>query len=196
MMHRDSLPRRAFLIDAARAAAAGWLALELPFLVACARDDAKRDGALSHLTALEARALRSFAAQILPSDAKAPGAEEAGAVYFIDRALGMPFFAKHAPVVRAGLADLERRARAAGGKTFALLSSSEQISIMREIEHDDFFKTARTLVLIGVFADPSYGGNRHGAGSMIMAIDHRPSYTAPFGWYDAQTGSEQVRAAS
>jgi hypothetical protein len=165
-------------------------------LAACARDDASRDVVFSNLTAGEARTLRSFAAQILPSDASAPGAEEAGAVYFIDRALGTPFFAKHAPVVRAGLADLDARARAIGGNVFASLSSAEQIAVMRQVEHDDFFKTARMLVLIGVFADPSYGGNRHGAGSMIMAIDHRPSYTAPFGWYDAQTETDQARAAS
>ncbi len=38
-----------------------------------------------------------------------------------------------------------------------------------------FFTAARALVVIGTFADPSYGGNKGGAGWMMIGIDHRPT---------------------
>jgi gluconate 2-dehydrogenase gamma chain len=101
------------------------------------------------------------------------------------------------PVVRAGLADLDARARALGGRRgFAALAGDRQLAILRQIEHGDFFKAARTLVLVGTFADPSYGGNRGGAGWAMIGIDHRPSYTAPFGYYDALAGAASGRGAA
>jgi hypothetical protein len=175
-------------MDAARIAAAGWLTLELQLLVGCARDDGHRDG-FTHLTAAEGRALRAFAAQILPSDGDLPGADEAGAVYFIDRAFGMPFLADSVPVIQSGLADLDARAQSANRRQdFASATSAEQIAIMRTIETTPFFVSARTLVIIGTLADSSYGGNLGGAGWSLLDIEHRSSYTAPFGWYDTYPG--------
>lgn len=180
----DPIPRRSFLVDAARTAAAGWLTLELQLLVGCARDEGNRDG-FTHLTTAEGRAMRAFATQILPSEGDLPGAEEAGAVYFVDRAFGMPFFADSVRVIRSGLADLDVRARSANPRQdFASASSTEQVAIMRTIETTPFFVSARTLVILGTLADPSYGGNRGGAGWSLLDIEHRPTYTAPFGWYD------------
>jgi gluconate 2-dehydrogenase gamma chain len=185
MTHRELLPRRAFLIDAARVAAAGWLTLEVQLLAACARDTSSRDTGFAHLTIAEGRTLRAFAAQILPSDDGTPGAEEAGVVSFIDRAFGMPFFADSVTVIRSGLADLDARANVLGGRRdFASASSADQIAIMRAIETTPFFVTVRTLVVIGMFADPSYGGNRDHVGWSLLGSEHRPSFTAPFGWYD------------
>jgi gluconate 2-dehydrogenase gamma chain len=178
--------RRRFLADSTRLGTAGWLALQLPLLetfAACARDTAP----FVTLTPSEARTMRAFAAQIIPSSDGNPGAEEAGAVYFADRALGTPYFAADAKTVRTGLADLDARARAMGERDgFASLSPAKQIAIMRAIEHGEFFATARKLVITGTFADASYGGNRGGIGWSIIGIDHQGSYAAPFGWYDAQ----------
>jgi len=141
--------------------------------------------------------MRAFAAQIIPSDDGSPGAEEAGAVHFVDRALGMPAFANSVAVIRTGLADLDVRAsHIDASKVFAALSGKQQIAIMRAIEHEPFFTAARALVVIGTFADPSYGGNKGGAGWMMIGIDHRPSYSAPFGWYDASLGQDAARAVS
>jgi hypothetical protein len=44
MTHREPIPRRTFLIDAVRLAAAGWLTLDLQLLVGCARDESNREG--------------------------------------------------------------------------------------------------------------------------------------------------------
>lgn len=191
--------RRDFLSASTRGATAGWLALQLPWLAAlasCAREDARTGDALTHLTPAEARTMRAFAAQIIPSGDDGPGADEAGAVYFVDRSFGMSFFAASVPVIRAGLADLDARAKAfdaQGG--FASLSAAQQVAIMQRIEGDAFFTTARTMVVIGTLADPSYGGNRDATGWTMIGIEHRPSYSAPFGWYDGQTRTDATHAA-
>lgn len=189
-MDSSSLSRRTFLVDTARVATVGWLALDLGFLTACARDSVDPSARGANLTAAEMRALRAFAAQILPSDKELPGATEAGAADFVDRALGMPLFANSVPVIRTGLADLDARARAAGQREgFASLPGATQTGIMVQIQSTPFFAAARTLVIMGTLADPSYGGNRGGAGWTLLGMEHRPHFTAPFGWYDAQAAS-------
>lgn len=183
--------RRAFLADVGRAAtAAAWLSLPwLATLEGCTREDAGTGGPFTGFTPAERRAMEAFAALILPAAGGAPGAVELGAVQFVDRALGGPFFAASAPVVRAGLADLNRRG-------FASSAAREQAAMLREIEHGAFFTAARTLVLTGTFADPSYGGNRGGAGWTMVGLDHRPSYTAPFGYYDGEAKAGSSRSAA
>ena len=141
--------------------------------------------------------MSAFAAQIIPSDTDAPGAEDVTAVHFVDRAFGTPFFADSVPVVRAGLADLDARARVIDARAdFASLSHAQQMAILEDIERTTFFRTARMLVVIGTFAEPSHGGNSGGAAWTMIGIDHRPSYAAPFGWYDAQSGASLTKSAT
>ena len=195
-MTDTQLTRRDFLVDSSRLATAGWLALRFSWLgaaAACARDDARNEAAFVTLTPAEAKAMRAFAAQIIPSGDGLPGAEEAGAVYFVDRSLRMPFFADSAAVVRAGLADLDGRAWQVDRKDFGSLEAGQQVQLMRGIEREPFFATARMLVIVGTFADPSYGGNRNHAGWTLVGMEHKPSYSAPFGWYDAQQGGVAAR---
>jgi hypothetical protein len=178
-------------MDSTRTFAASWLGIRLPLLstlaAACAREDLRDADALTHFSAAEARTMREFAAAIIPSGDGTPGATEAGVVYFADRAFGMGFFSEAVPVVRAGLADLDVRAKRVGGRNgFASLSANQQSEIIREIEHTPFFAIARSLVVIGAFADPAHGGNRGGAGWKMLAIEHGTTYAAPFGWYDSE----------
>jgi gluconate 2-dehydrogenase gamma chain len=185
--------RRNFIADLSRAAAAGSLALELPWLATlagCGRDAKRDESTFVVLTRAEARTMRALAAQIIPSDGDVPGAEEAGAVFFVDRALALELFAEGVPIIRAGLADLDARARLMyGGRDFESLSSSQQIAIMRGIEREPFFTVARSLVVIGTFSDPSHGGNKGGTGWSIVRLERRPTYATPYGWYDAQPPS-------
>jgi gluconate 2-dehydrogenase gamma chain len=182
----DPLTRRTFLADSSRATIGGTLALRLPWLVALA-GCVLEERAFRHLTNAEARTVAALAAQIIPSHDGTPGALEAGAVYFIDRAIGHPFFQEGIPVVRAGLADLDARARQRGVRRgFGALGDESQQAVLREIEHTQFFTVARTLVIIGTLADPFHGGNRDGIGWSMIGMEHQPIYRAPFGWYDAQ----------
>lgn len=183
---RSTVSRRAFVAELGQRSLAASLLMQLPLLASIVGCD-RTTGELKHLSASEAATMRAFAARILPSEPGVPGAEEAGAVYFVDQALARPFFASLAPLIHRGLAELDERARAAGAdRGFASLPESAQIRVMRELEPRPFFAAARTLVLAGTFADAAYGGNRNGAGFTIMDMHHAPAYSAPFGWYDAE----------
>jgi len=199
MTARD-LTRRGFLSRSRQSLTGGWLSYQLPWigvLAGCARDDAARGAPFLHLTPAEARAMKALAARILPSDDGTPGAEELGVVYFIDRALGTPNFSTQLPLVRTGLADLDTSARDAGERSgFAALTSQRQIRIIQRIDHTPFFAAARALVVIGAFADPTYGGNRGGAGWKMLGIEHGISFSAPFGWYDANPESDPPKRAA
>ena len=183
---RSTVSRRAFVAELGQSSFAAGLLLQLPLLASLA-SCARTTGAWNHLSPSEAASMRAFAAHILPSEPGIPGAEEAGAVHFVDQVLGRPFFASLAPLIHDGLAELDVRARAAGShRGFASLPQGAQIDVMRQMERQPFFAAARTLVLAGTFADAAYGGNRGGAGFTIIGMRHQPAYSAPFGWYDAE----------
>jgi gluconate 2-dehydrogenase gamma chain len=179
--------RRQFVTSSASFLAGGWLLLTTPAiatLASCARRAAENGEPLESLTAVQAAALRAFAARIVPSD-ELPGATEAGAIYFIDRAIADRFSALR-PRVRTLAAELDGRAREQHARRFADLAAAAQDELLRAIEQTPEFAIGRMLVIMGVFADPSYGGNRDGAGSRIASIEPHAAYRPPFGWYDAQ----------
>ena len=122
----------------------------------------------------------AIAGQILPSD-DGPGAKEAGAIYFIDRAL-TTFDSDKQDAYRAGLKDLRARA----GGSFAALASGKQIELLHVIEKSDFFDLVRTHTLLGFLADPSYGGNRDKIGWKHIGFDDRTMWQPPFGFYDKE----------
>ena len=164
----------------------------LATLATWARTAAAQQASFTTLTPDEARTMEAFAAQIIPSDATLPGAREAGAIYFIDRALGSHFAQMKEPV-KQGIADLDARARrrVRSAKSFADLDSANQIRVMRQVEEQPFFFMGRMLTVMGVFADPGYGGNRDHAGARILGMEHQPSYQPPFGWYDADAATRR-----
>lgn len=190
-MHEQ--PNRREFLTSTTLAGAGWLALRsglLAGVAACAREDAATGAAFTTLTDDQGRTLRAFATRILPSGDGLPGAEEAGAVHFIDRVLGSVLETLRDPVAAAA-ADLDRRAGAAvpGTASFADLDAETQIAVLREAEQEGWFGVARFLVLAGVFSDPSWGGGRDDARFRIYGIEHAPGYTPPFGYYDAEGGA-------
>jgi gluconate 2-dehydrogenase gamma chain len=182
--------RREFLLTSAAVAKGGWLALHLPALAslaACSREAAESGAPLETFTAAEARTMAAFARRIVPSDDELPGAEEAGAVHFADRALADHFPEWLAPV-REGLARLDARSREAGrgAREFAELEPGAQDDLLRQEEETGFFTLARMLVVMGTFSHPDQGGNREGAGWRILRMEHLPQYVPPFGDYDAE----------
>src|ERR1700752_544231 len=62
---------------------------------------------LEHLTATESNVLDAIVARIIPSDARGPGAKEARAARYIDRALGGALTSSR-PAYAAGLAAVEQ----------------------------------------------------------------------------------------
>lgn len=188
-MNPRSQSRRAFLNTSGSVLGGSWFALNLPALFATADlvcQAHAQKAPFDVLTPSEAAALDAIAAQIIPTD-ETPGAREAGVVYFIDRALGT-FMSDDLEPVREGLRDFEAdlRKKHPEAATFAALTHDQQIEALRAIETSDFFETIRTLTITGMFAHPSYGGNRDKAGWRLLHFDDRHVWTPPFGYYDEQ----------
>ena len=138
------------------------------------------------LTPAQADVVSALTSRILPAVDGRPGAAQAGALSFIDRALAT-FNAAQRPLYTDGIADLNRRAQAKvrGAVGFTALTSGQQDEVIREIEATPFFQAVRLDTIVGTFALPSWGGNRNFAGWHLLGLDHQPSFQAPFGAYDA-----------
>ena len=189
-MSADQLSRRAFLA-AAGAAGAAWLAVDAETLHA-ALVHARRTVALpppyrfDALTAAQALDLEAVTMRIFPSDGT-PGAKEAGVIHFIDKALST-FAAPQKDDVVKGLEDLNKRAAAKwpGTASFAALAAGQQDELLKEIEKTPFFGQTRFATIVGMFGNPSYGGNQDQVGWKLLGFEAHGIYQPPFGWYDAE----------
>jgi gluconate 2-dehydrogenase gamma chain len=165
----DLISRRALL---GRVGAAGALAAVPEMLAPAAAAQAPLPPArepLETLTAAEADTLEAITARLIPSDATSPGALEARAAHFIDRALGGAL-ASFRDVYRTGLASVDAYARASKGTAFAQLPAADQDALLSEMERNaaqgfdggsaPFFTLVLAHTLQGTFGDPHYGGNR------------------------------------
>jgi gluconate 2-dehydrogenase gamma chain len=123
---------------------------------------------LENLTAAESDVLEAIVARLIPSDANGPGAAEARAAHYIDRALGGAL-ATTRQSYTTGLAALDRYARSSRGGGFAQLSAADQDAVLTDVESGaadgfpgsstTFFAMVRAHTLQGTFGDPVYGGN-------------------------------------
>src|SRR6267143_6210447 len=86
---------------------------------------APRLEALETLTAAEADTLEAICARLIPSDENGPGAAEARAAHYIDRALVGPLRSSRAAYA-AGLAALDAYAQTSKGAPFAKLPAQDQ----------------------------------------------------------------------
>lgn len=173
---RRGLSRRDLLKHVGLAGAAAAVpapALAAGHSVAAAIDQqgaasATRREPLENLTAAESDLLEAICARIIPSDANGPGAREARAAHYIDRALGGALASSKAAYT-AGLAGLERYSHSSRGGSFVSLPPRDQDSLLIDVETGSatgfptssaaFFAMVRTHTLQGTFGDPYYGGN-------------------------------------
>ena len=128
---------------------------------------------LETLTAAEADILDAVVARLIPTDTNGPGATEARAAHYIDRALGGAL-ASSREAYAAGLAALDAYARSSRGAPFAQLSAADQDLVLTDLESGVmtgfgasstiFFELVRNHTIQGTFCDPFYGGNANFAG--------------------------------
>ncbi len=140
--------------------------------------DSRLKGELVHLSPPLGAALEAIAARILPTT-DTPGAREAGAIWFIDAALGGQF-AGDLPMVESGIAQLNE---AAGGR-FADLPDHAQDSLLAEWEDTPLFGLVHFLTLAGCFTMSSYGGNQNETGWDLIGFERAHHWQPPFGHYD------------
>lgn len=190
------LSRRAFLRASGGAVGGGWLALQLPGLLALAEAaTAAREAGASflHLSPREAAGLEAIAARIIPTD-ETPGAREAGVIHFIDLSLG-DFMADAGGELRAGLDALDALASStSASEPFAGLEPAAQDDLLRQIEETPFFGLMHFLTVAGMFALPSYGGNRDYLGWQLIGLSQRHAWAPPFGHYDAEVTGAPIPA--
>jgi gluconate 2-dehydrogenase gamma chain len=170
---RRDLFKRAGLAGAALTVPA---APALPEETAPARPAAPQPPAVTrepveNLTAAEAELLEAICARLIPTDASGPGAREARAAHYIDRALGGAL-KESREAYRAGLAAFDAYCRSSRRAPFLELPARDQDSVLIDVETGaaasggfpassaQFFAMVRTHTLQGTFGDPFYGGNR------------------------------------
>ena len=123
-----------------------------------------------NLTATEFATLEAFCARLIPTDENGPGAKEARAASYIDRALSGAL-AQYRDDYSVGLAAVNVYAhmKQFTARSFAELNPAEQDAVLGEMEQDAelgfipssaaFFNLIRAHTLQGMFCDPIYGGN-------------------------------------
>jgi gluconate 2-dehydrogenase gamma chain len=183
--------RRSFLVSTGGLLTSAWFGTHWSAIAAAAHHAEEMAAtpavvSFQFFSPSEAADVAAIAAQIVPSG-EAPGAREAHAVYFTDRALST-FFAGWAADYRTGLADFQTKFHAANpaAASFAAASSDDQITFLKTVDHSPFFETERTLTLLGMFTSPKYGGNFQGSGWKLMGFEDRHIFAPPFGYYDAE----------
>jgi hypothetical protein len=183
--------RRSFLLSSGGLLSSAWIATQWPGITAAAHhaDDMSAASAsvgFEFLKPGEAADVEAIAAQIVPSGAT-PGAREAHAVYFVDRAMAT-FFSAWAPDFSAGLGDFQAGFRASNPApaSFAAAASDEQTAYLKTVDRTPFFETVRTLTVLGMFTSPKYGGNFRGVGWTMMGFADQHAFTPPFGYYDRE----------
>jgi gluconate 2-dehydrogenase gamma chain len=129
--------------------------------------------ALETLTAVEADALEAIVARLIPTDENGPGATEARATHYIDRALAGPLVSSRVAYA-LGLAAVDEYAQVSRGAPFSNLSAEGQDAVLQDMEKNIatgfapnssvFFEMVRAHTLQGTFGDPYYGGNANFVG--------------------------------
>lgn len=194
-MISEDLTRRTFLQASGSLAGSTLMRAGLPAFVAVsqsactARDEA---ATFENISNAEARELIAIAARILPTT-DTPGATEAGAVYFFDKAFGT-FLAAAIDTKRAQMAEFQSGVAAAypGSELFSDLDEADQDEYLKSVEETPFFRGTRFLTIAGVFGMATWGGNRDDIGWKLVGMDGPPhAWAPPFGHYDAEYMEEQ-----
>jgi gluconate 2-dehydrogenase gamma chain len=129
--------------------------------------------ALETLAAAESDILEAIVARLIPADENGPGAAEARAAHYIDRALAGPLSSSRRAYA-AGLAAVDAYAQSAKGAPFDKLAAKDQDAVLSDMEKNvakgftpnssAFFNLVRTHTIQGMFGDPYYGGNANFVG--------------------------------
>ena len=198
-MTTDKVPRRGFLAGSGGVAGSLMLKAGLPAFIATSQAacTARDEGAsFENITDDEAREIIAIAARILPTT-NTPGATEAGAVYFFDKAFGT-FFAELAIPARGMLAQFQAGIAGAypGAERFSDLDEGDQDKYLASVENTPFFQGAWFMTMAGVFGMSKPGGNRDDIGYKLVGMGGPPrAWVHPFGEYDAEYTGETTNGA-
>jgi gluconate 2-dehydrogenase gamma chain len=143
--------------------------------------------------------LDAICARLIPSGDGSPGAREAMAARYIDRALSGAVTSSRG-AYETGLNALDGQAQASKQAPFVNLPPEDQDALLMALQDNPattpFFNLVRTHTIQGVFSDPYYGGNANftgwdmigypgvrfsvGAELMEMGADHKPNHVSAY----------------
>jgi gluconate 2-dehydrogenase gamma chain len=201
---KNDLTRRSFLFESLTGVSAAWVSAHWP-AIAAAADFAHRaaqswpPAKFEFFSPEQAAEVEAIAARIIPTT-DTPGAHEAGAVYFIDRAF-VTFARGQQEVFRDGLPGLQALTKSLFPQysTFSQASADEQDQVLQRFGRQDdggpnvfaaapatqnLFETVRWLTVAGFLADPDTRGNPAGMGWKLIGRDREHMFQPPFGYYD------------
>jgi len=200
----NQLNRRNFLLRAGTGLSAAWVSANWPALLSAATHAHQAAKAVppvkfEFFTPEEAVEIEAITARIIPTD-EAPGAREAGVVYFIDRAL-VTFGTEDQKTYREGLPELHARVSEMFpiATKFSSLAAEQQDEVLRSFDEggparrrafrarpgaQSFFDTLRQHTIAGFLIDPDFGGNHDGVGWKVIGREREHMFQAPFGYYD------------
>ena len=127
----------------------------------------------------EAATIEAMTARLIPGTSEDPGAKEACATVFIDRALAG--YVSHLQVFyRRGIDLFDAFCIERHGRIFRKLTEGQQDEMLREIEESgeleqagrlgQFFAVVYEHTLEGTFCDPIHGGNRDAVGWRMIGF--------------------------
>jgi Gluconate 2-dehydrogenase subunit 3 len=199
----NDLNRRDFLLRGCSGLSAVWLSAHWPALLSAAKH-ARESAAsaapkLAFFTPEQAVEVEAITARLIPTDDTA-GAREAGAVYFIDRAL-TTFFIDDQKTYREGLPELQARTReiVPGIDRFSAATPEQQDEVLHSFDKQQptnrrpfrsgagaksFLETLRTHTIVAFLLDPDSGGDPNGTGWKVIGREREHVFQPPFGYYD------------
>ena len=163
MIRVTAVSRRELFKRLGLAGAGALLLPELDRVLAFQRDLKAGATPAGALSASEAATLAAICARLIPTYENGPGAAEARASVYIDRAL-TGWLAPSREAYSVGLAAIDAAGRARGAMRFVDLAPAEQDAVLRSLEDTPFFALSRTHTIQGTFCDPAYGGNANFVG--------------------------------
>ena len=181
-----------------------WVTPHWPALLSAARharESAQSSPApkLEFFTPEQGIEIDALTGRIIPTD-ETPGAHQAGAVYFIDRAL-VTFAVDDQKTYREGLPELQARVREIFPSLdkFSAGTQEQQDEILHSFDDQEqtgrrrpfrqgnaksFFETLRIHTIIAFLLDPDAGGDPQGLGWKVIGRERQHMFQPPFGYYD------------
>jgi gluconate 2-dehydrogenase gamma chain len=131
--------------------------------------------------------LVAFTGRIIPADENGPGAIEAGAANYINRALS-EWNSNELTTIRGGLINLNNTANNVFDADFQALSTEQQDELLTAMDEGQIagfsnasqvFNRLQRLTLEGTFSDPYYGGNQNYIGWDLIGYPGAVMGSAP-----------------
>jgi gluconate 2-dehydrogenase gamma chain len=129
---------------------------------------------LTVLSPDDAKVVEALCAQIVPAD-DAPGAREAGVVYYIDTQLAGPL-ARFSAAYKTGIPALNAACLAQTGKSFPDLPFRAQSEFLHRVAAapnsppNQFFQLVIDHTMQGFYGSPNHGGNKDEASWKMLGI--------------------------